>query len=103
MSRFYFDEMMPRPVAEQLLQRGNHVVMAVDVGMIAQPDAEHLKYATAHNLVMVTMDRPFAGTVMSQTGHGGLVCWTGNQRDFGGMIQNLSQFSIPSPNYGEVE
>jgi hypothetical protein len=39
---FYFDEMMPRAPAEQLIMRGITVVMANDIGMTEQSDSEHL-------------------------------------------------------------
>lgn len=59
---FYFDEMMPHKVAEQLQKHGFEVVMAVDVEMVDKDDLlEHLQYATEHDLILVTQDRPFAG------------------------------------------
>jgi predicted nuclease of predicted toxin-antitoxin system len=61
---FYFDEHMNRAVADALIQRGYSVVMAVDVDMEGKDDSEHLSYATAHNLVLVTFDHPFAHRTM---------------------------------------
>jgi predicted nuclease of predicted toxin-antitoxin system len=59
---FYFDEMMRRKAAEELIKRGIEVVMAVDVGMTEKDDlTEHLPYATEHEMVLVTFDRKFAG------------------------------------------
>lgn len=70
---FYFDEMMVRKAAEQLVARGYTVVMAVDANMIGKDDdSEHLLYAAEHDLVMVTFDRPFAGRTMS---HISLFIW----------------------------
>jgi predicted nuclease of predicted toxin-antitoxin system len=67
--------------------------MAVDVEMIEKEDEEHLRYATEHNLVLVTQDRPFAGETFKHTEHSGLVCWIGSQSDFGGQIRALSTFA----------
>ena len=67
---FYFDEHMPRAVANALIQKGYHVVMAVDVGMEGKDDdTEHLPYATQSNLVILTFDHPFAGRTVSRSDH----------------------------------
>lgn len=93
--RFYFDEHMRHSVALALIQRGYHVVMAVDVGMIDKDDdTEHLPYATERGLVMVTFDRSFAGRTMSRTDHAGLICPTRSLRnDIGGQIRVLAEFA----------
>lgn len=68
--------------------------MAVDVGMTKKDDlGEHLVYAAQESRVMVTFDRPFAGKASTQTNHTGLICWTGAQDDFGGLIRTLSEFA----------
>lgn len=91
---YYFDEMMPRKVANQLKEGGYSVVMAVDVGMVKKDDlTEHLAYATAYSLMMVTFDRPFSTRAMERTDHAGLVCWTGIQNDFGGQVLRLVEFA----------
>lgn len=91
---FYFDEMMPRKVADQLVERGYEVIMAVDVDMVGKDDLqEHLVYASEHQLVLVTFDRPFSTRVMAQTEHHGLICWTGRQNDFGGQVVQLAEFA----------
>ena len=51
-----------------------------------------LRYATEQNAVLVTRDKPFAGRTMTQTDHAGLICWTGEQDDIGGMVRRLSEF-----------
>lgn len=106
MIAFYFDEMMSRPVAKGLIDRGYVVVMAIDVGMVDKDDdTEHLPYATEHNLVMVTMDREFAGRTQGRTDHAGLVCWTGAQNNFGEQIRSLSAFAgshTPEQTEGQV-
>jgi predicted nuclease of predicted toxin-antitoxin system len=91
--KFYFDEMMPRAVAQQLIARGNEVIMAIDVGMTAKPDTEHLAYATKHEAILFTRDAPFAGLASQRSDHAGLICWTGADDDFGGMVRKLSEFA----------
>jgi predicted nuclease of predicted toxin-antitoxin system len=94
MIRYYFDEMMSRLVAEALQKRGYDVVMASDVDMIDKDDdLEHLPYATVHQLVLVTMDKPFAGRTLARIDHTGLVCWMGEQNNFGNQIAALSNFA----------
>ena len=85
--RFYFDEHIRRAVARGLMERGFEAVMAVDVDMVGKDDdTEHLPYATAHSMVMVTFDRPFAGRTMSNFDHAGLICLSENIRDDIGAI-----------------
>ena len=93
--RFYFDEHMPRPVANGLRERGHEVIMAVDIGMERKDDdAEHLPYAAKNDLVIVTFDRGFAGRTMSSVNHNGLICLAEKMRfDIGRQIRILSQFA----------
>jgi len=91
---YYFDEMMPRKVASQLIERGYKVVMAVDVDMVEKDDLdEHLAYATEHQLVLVTFDRPFSTKAMTKVDHAGVICWTGAQNDFGGQVSRFAEFA----------
>jgi len=94
MISFYFDEMMSHAVAEGLRQQGYDVVMAIEVDMVGRDDdTEHLPFATENERTMVTQDKPFAGRTLVRTDHAGLICWTGGQRDIGGQIRALSDFS----------
>ena len=94
MINYYFDEMMPRPVAKQLLKQGLPVIMAVDVRMIEKAGVEQLQFAHDHQSVLVTLDRPLAWSAKdSQSPHHGVLCWLGNHRDFGAMIGQLSKFA----------
>jgi Domain of unknown function (DUF5615) len=91
---FYFDEMMPRKVANQLIERGYKVLMAVDAGMVKKDDlAEHLKFATEQGYMMVTFDRPFSTRAMALSDHAGVICWTGVQDDFGGQVLLFGEFA----------
>lgn len=92
--KFYFDEMMPNPVGQQLIKRGNAVEMAVHVGMVKKDDLkEHLPYAAEHGFVLVTSDQPFAGKVTAILDHSGIVCWLGKTNDFGSMVKALADFA----------
>lgn len=91
--KFYFDEMMSHPVAKGLRERGYEVAMAVEVDMTEKDDLlEHLPYATENGMVLVTHDRAFAGKAMSLE-HTGVICWTGKDKDFGGMVKQLTEFA----------
>jgi len=90
---FYFDEMMSRKAAEQIIQQGYTVIMAQDVGMQQRSDPEHLAYATENNLVLVTFDRAFAGKTSQNADHSGLICLSGSQNAIGGIVRNLIQFA----------
>ena len=92
-TRYYFDEMMPRPVANQLTKMGIDVVMAVDVDMTEQEDSSHLTYATERSMVLVTADRPFAGVSSRSSEHAGLICWLGSPSDYGGLVRALVAFA----------
>jgi predicted nuclease of predicted toxin-antitoxin system len=89
---FYFDEHMPRAVAQGLANRNIQVIMAVDVGMEGNLDEEHLRFATDQGAVLVTRDKPFAGRTALETDHAGLICWTG-EKDIGRMVRRLSEFA----------
>lgn len=92
--KFYFDEMMPRPIARALIGRGYEVIMAIDVEITDKDDdTEHLPFATANDAVLCTRDKPFAGRGQSRDDHAGLICWTGEGDDFGGMIRSLDAFA----------
>lgn len=68
--------------------------MAVEVGMIEKDDdPEHLTYAAEQGAVLVKRDHPFAGRAIKRSDHAGLICWTGVDDDFGGMIRQLAQFA----------
>lgn len=90
---YYLDEMMPRTLAEEVIARGYQVVMAIDVEMEGKDDSDHLRYASQHNLILVTRDKPFAGRTMKDINHSGLICWTGAQQDVGGMVRALVEFA----------
>lgn len=57
--RFYFDTHIPKAVAVQLQRRGVEVTRCEDVGLAEIDDAEHLEYASAHRLTLVSHDRDF--------------------------------------------
>lgn len=92
--KFYFDEHMPRTVEQALIERGYQVIMAVDVDMTGKDDdSEHLPFAAEKGAVVVTRDLPFAGRTAKNSDHAGVICWTGAQNDFGGMIRALTEFA----------
>ncbi|MBI5957210.1 MAG: DUF5615 family PIN-like protein [Chloroflexi bacterium] len=95
MTGFYFDEHMNRVVADALILRGYHVVMAVDVGMEGKDDdTEHLVFAAKNDLVMVSFDHPFAVRTLVRADHAGLICLSYSIREnIGRMIDVLIEFA----------
>jgi predicted nuclease of predicted toxin-antitoxin system len=91
---FYFDEMMRRTAAEELIKRGYQVIMAVDVEMVSKDDPEHLSYAKENRYVLVTLDRKFAGLTSQRTDHAGLICLTIEaQVNIGTVVRLLTDFA----------
>jgi predicted nuclease of predicted toxin-antitoxin system len=70
----YFDEHIGRIVANALTKNDHPAIMAVDVGMEGKSDEEHLAFATYHQAVLVTFDRPFAGRTQTRTDFFALFC-----------------------------
>ncbi len=92
--KFYFDEHMPRSVAREVEKCGYEVIMAIDVEMVGKDDdAEHLPFAKENNAIIFTRDYPFAGRTAKHTDHAGLICWTGRDDDYGGMVRKLNEFA----------
>jgi predicted nuclease of predicted toxin-antitoxin system len=91
---FYFDEHIRRVIATTLCERGYRAVMAVDAGMTGKDDdTEHLPYATANRLLLVTMDKPFATRTLYRTDYLGLICLTKDLHDdIGRTITLLADF-----------
>lgn len=90
---FYFDEMMKEDVAKALVENGVAVVMAKNIGMVQKKDEEHLLYAHEHQLVLVTLDRKFAGLTSKRQDHSGLICWTPEFQDPGHMLSVFITFA----------
>jgi predicted nuclease of predicted toxin-antitoxin system len=94
MSGLYFDEHMHRDIARALVKQGIPVTMAVDVGMTAKSDEEHLAYATAQELIMVSFDHPFAGRTMNRDDFFGLICLPYDyMQDMGAAIEQLADYA----------
>jgi predicted nuclease of predicted toxin-antitoxin system len=106
MNGLYFDEHMSRKVAAALTAQGIPTVMAVDVGMEARSDEEHLAYATEQQLIMVTFDHPFAGRTQVRSDFFGLICLPYRyQNDIGGtitLLSDLAQLFDPNRDKGVV-
>lgn len=104
--KFYFDEMLNQAAAKQFIQRGYEVIMAKDIDMVEKDDFEHLAYATAHQMIMVTFDHPFAHKASARSDHGGVVCLSGKfQADIGSIVRLLSEFAElydPEKDVGQV-
>lgn len=88
--KYYFDTHIPKAAAVQLRQRGVQVVRCEEVGLAEAEDVEHLEYATAHNLTLVSHDRDFwtiHGEWLAQNlRHAGVVLF---HRQFQGQIGKI--------------
>src|SRR5690554_1712691 len=92
--KFYGDEHIRRQIAKSIIERGYEFVLAIDLGMLAKDDdTQHLPLAASLGAVIVTFDKPFAGRTQSRTDHSGLICWTGEHADIGGIIRALVEFA----------
>lgn len=91
--RFYFDEMMSRDTEKALNAKGISVTMANDVEMTSKKDHQHLKYAHEHQLVLVTLDKKFAGLAEKHQNHSGVICWTNAFQNPGRQIKALEAFA----------
>jgi hypothetical protein len=57
--RFYFDNHLPKVVANELRKRGVDVLTAHEAGRSRRPDDDLLRLATAEGRVVVTQDEDF--------------------------------------------
>ena len=95
--RFYFDTHIPRAVAVQLRQHGIEVVRCVEVGLAEVDDPEHLEYATAHGLTLVSHDLDFlnlhAEWSFQGLRHAGIVLFNRQfQGDIGKLVTTLLEW-----------
>ncbi|MBZ0301560.1 MAG: DUF5615 family PIN-like protein [Anaerolineae bacterium] len=78
--KFYFDTHIPKAVAIQLRSRGIDVVRCEEVDLAEADDVEHLEYATAHGLTVVSHDLDFpnihAEWVYQGLRHAGIVVFS---------------------------
>lgn len=87
---YYFDEMMSRKAAQQLVSRGIKVIFANDIGMTEKDDVkEHLPFAKERGLVIATFDRKFAGLMLNTVDHAGVVCLSGSKNNVGYIVRTL--------------
>lgn len=87
--KFYFDEHIPRAVADGLQRRGVDVLTTQAAGRTGLPDDEQLAFATAQGRVMVTMDSDFLILAAQGTHHAGIAYAKPGTRSIGQLIQKL--------------
>lgn len=87
--KFYFDEHIPRPVADGLQRRGVDVLTAQAAGRTGLPDDEQLAFATEQGRVMVTMDADFLILASQGLHHAGIAYAKPGTRSIGQLIQKL--------------
>ena len=103
---FYADEHISYAVIKAIRAQNITITHAGEAGMLAKDDdTDHLPFAATLGAVLVTRDKPFAGRASGRTDHAGLICWTGEQTDIGGIVQALAAFAeryTPDEVYGRV-
>lgn len=79
MARLYANENFPLPVVEELRRLGHDVLTSLDAGNAgrAVPDEEVLAFATAHDRVVLTLNRKhFVKLHQRSTEHAGIIICT---------------------------
>lgn len=93
MTRFYSNENFPLPVVEKLRPLGHDVLTIQETGKADQalPDVEVLKFATAENRAVLTMNRRhFIGLHQVDPAHAGIIVCTVDP-DFAGQAERIHQ------------
>ena len=91
MFRLYSNENFPLPVVEELRRLGCDVTTVLETGRAGQawPDEEVLRYATAENRVLLTLNRKhFIRLHRAQVPHAGIVVCTVDA-DFPGQASRI--------------
>jgi hypothetical protein len=88
MARFYSNENFPLPVVERLRALGHDVLTIQETGKADQalPDVEVLKFATAENRAVLTLNRRRLGS--ANPAHAGVIVCTVDP-DFTGQAERI--------------
>jgi predicted nuclease of predicted toxin-antitoxin system len=87
--RLHLDENISSAIADMLRGRGYDVTTTSDVGLRAQPDAHHMRYAVEQQRIIVTRDRDFLQLHAQDQEHSGIVYWPHNESATLGDMQDL--------------
>lgn len=107
--KFYFDTHIPKAAAVQLRSRSIEVVRCEEVDLASADDVEHLEYATAHGLTLVSHDLDFqnlhADWLYQGLRHAGIVLFDRQfQGNVGKLVKTLSAWhELISQGAGTVE
>lgn len=106
MARFYTNENMPLPVAEELRRLGHDVLTVAESGNagIAFPDTDVLDFATRHERILVTLNRRhFIRLHNENTNHAGIIVCTFDD-DFARQAAAIHETVTNRPNmHGQLE
>jgi hypothetical protein len=70
--RYFFDQHIPKAVAEGLRQRAVDVLTAQDAGRCSLPDPDQLEFARIEGRVLVSYDPDFLALAASGIEHAGI-------------------------------
>ncbi len=87
--RFHLDESVDSAVADGLQRRGAHVTTAKSVGLLQAPDEEHMAFALANELCLVTHDDDFLALARQGIKHSGIAFCHAEARSIGQIIAAL--------------
>jgi len=85
---YYTDEHVARAIVRGLRQRGVRVLTASEADMLGASDVEHLKLATARELVVFTQDDDFLRLHANGQEHSGIV-YAAQQASIGTIVSGL--------------
>lgn len=86
---FYFDEQIPKAVAEGLRRRGVDVITTPEAKMLGASDEQHLELANTQERVIVTHDTDFLRLNNQGRLHAGIV-FANQQMSIGEIIRGLT-------------
>jgi predicted nuclease of predicted toxin-antitoxin system len=87
--KFYFDEHVPRAVADGLKRRGVDVLTTQEAGRAGLPDDEQVDFALGQERVIVTMDSDYIALAAKGTRHAGIAYSHSQSLSVGELIQAL--------------
>ena len=91
--RFYTDEHIAYALVHGLRQRGIDVLTVQSAGMLGASDQEHLEFARADGLVIVTQDADFLRLAVAGHPHSG-IAYAAQGTSVRKMIQGLSRLHL---------
>ncbi len=87
--KFYFDEHIPKAVAEGLRRRDIDVLTVREAERMGDPDRKQLVFAAMKHRILVTFDDDFLALDAAGISHSGIVFSQVGRRSIGELIDSL--------------